>query len=172
MKAPERFQNSLPPSTAGDASFFRSGSGEGLSEPVMEFPALLGVFLISKTGTNWNSIEFGTPFGVSLLVPWRKCAHEPWVRGRGCRWYGTSVKAESHFTCFSARCAPQEVPDTFHLHSFWAFLGAWEGEGGTPENPKATSQEACLRKADPCSAWLPLQSLAVKKCTFCVNFRR
>ena len=36
---------SLSPSTAGDASFFRSGSGEGLSEPVMEFPAVLGVFL-------------------------------------------------------------------------------------------------------------------------------
>ena len=46
LKAPEHFQNCLPPSTAGDASFFRSGSGEGLSEPVMEFPAVLGVFLI------------------------------------------------------------------------------------------------------------------------------
>ena len=45
LKAPERFQNSLPPSTAGDASFFRSGSGEGLSESVMKFPAVLGVFL-------------------------------------------------------------------------------------------------------------------------------
>ena len=45
LKAPEHFQNSLPPSTAGDASFFRSGSGEGLSEPVMEFPAVLGVCL-------------------------------------------------------------------------------------------------------------------------------
>ena len=31
----------------GDASFFRSGSGEGLSEPVMEFPAVLGVFQTS-----------------------------------------------------------------------------------------------------------------------------
>ena len=45
-RLPEHFQNSLPPSTAGDASFFRSGSGEGLSEPVMEFPAVLVVFLI------------------------------------------------------------------------------------------------------------------------------
>ena len=45
LKAPEHFQNSLPPSTAGDASFFRSGSGEGLSELVMEFPAVLGAFL-------------------------------------------------------------------------------------------------------------------------------
>ena len=46
LRLPERFQNSLPPSTAGDASFFRIGSGEGLSELVMEFPAVLGVFLI------------------------------------------------------------------------------------------------------------------------------
>ena len=45
LRRPERFQNSLPPSTAGDASFFRIGSGEGLSELVMEFPAVLGVFL-------------------------------------------------------------------------------------------------------------------------------
>ena len=45
LRLPEHFQNCLPPSTAGGASFFRSGSGEGLSEPVMEFPAVLGVFL-------------------------------------------------------------------------------------------------------------------------------
>ena len=38
---PEHSHNSLPLSTAGDASFFRSGSGEGLSELVMEFPAVL-----------------------------------------------------------------------------------------------------------------------------------
>ena len=47
LRLPERFQNYLPPSTAGDASFFRIGSGEGLSEPVMEFPAVLGVSLMS-----------------------------------------------------------------------------------------------------------------------------
>ena len=45
LRLPERFQNSLPPSMAGDASFFRIGSGEGLSELVMEFPAVLGAFL-------------------------------------------------------------------------------------------------------------------------------
>ena len=45
LEAPEHFQNYLPPSTAGDAFFFRSGSGEGLLELVMEFPAALGVFL-------------------------------------------------------------------------------------------------------------------------------
>ena len=48
LRLPERFQNSLPPSTAGGASFSRIGSGEGLSELVMEFPAVLGVFLISE----------------------------------------------------------------------------------------------------------------------------
>ena len=46
LRLPEHFQNSLPPSTAGDVSFFESGSGEGLSELVMEFPAVLGVFLM------------------------------------------------------------------------------------------------------------------------------
>ena len=45
LKPPEHFQNSLPPSTAGHASFHRSGSGEGLSELVMEFSAALRVFL-------------------------------------------------------------------------------------------------------------------------------
>ena len=45
LRLPERFQNSLPAGTAGDASFFRIGSGEGLSELVMEFPAVLGAFL-------------------------------------------------------------------------------------------------------------------------------
>ena len=32
LRLPEHFLNSLPPSTAGDASFFRSGSGEGLED--------------------------------------------------------------------------------------------------------------------------------------------
>ena len=45
LRLPEHFQNYLPPCAAGDPSFFRSGSGEGLSEPVMEFPAVLGVLL-------------------------------------------------------------------------------------------------------------------------------
>ena len=55
----ERFQNSLPPSTAGDASFFRIGSGEGLSELVMEFPAVLGVFLSMTTNSNIPDILSG-----------------------------------------------------------------------------------------------------------------
>ena len=49
LRLPEHFQNCLLPSTAGGASFFRSGSGEGLPEPVMEFPAVLGVFLSPGT---------------------------------------------------------------------------------------------------------------------------
>ena len=34
LKPPKHFQNDFPLSTAGNASFFRSGSGEGLSELV------------------------------------------------------------------------------------------------------------------------------------------
>ena len=62
LKAPEHFQNSLPPSTAGDASFFRSGSGEGLSEPVMQFPAVLGVQLTNgcvQSQKGLVGVEFG-----------------------------------------------------------------------------------------------------------------
>ena len=54
LKAPEHFQNSLPHSTAKDASFSRSGSREGLSEPVREFPAVLGVLLKYWA---WNTPE-------------------------------------------------------------------------------------------------------------------
>ena len=46
FEASRAFPELSPPSTAGGASFFRSGSREGLPEPVMEFPAVLGVFLI------------------------------------------------------------------------------------------------------------------------------
>ena len=49
LRLPEHFQNSLPPVWLGTPLFFRSGSGEGLSEPVMEFPAVLGVFLTSNS---------------------------------------------------------------------------------------------------------------------------
>ena len=41
LTPPEHFQNSLPLSKAGEASFFRSGSGEGLSELVMALDAIL-----------------------------------------------------------------------------------------------------------------------------------
>ena len=51
LRLPEHFQNYLPPSTAGDASFCRIGSGEGLSELVMEFPAVLGVLLKVRNST-------------------------------------------------------------------------------------------------------------------------
>ena len=69
LRLPERFQNSLPPSTAGDASFSRIGSGEGLSELVMEFPAVLGVFLMElcRSGDGFQGhLNFSEDF--SLLV--------------------------------------------------------------------------------------------------------
>ena len=61
LKAPEHFQNSLPPSTAGDASFFRSGSGEGLSERGHGIPSGTGVFLMSglTIGTNLLHVNIG-----------------------------------------------------------------------------------------------------------------
>ena len=64
LRSPEHFQNSLPPRTAGNSSFFRSGSGEGLSEPVMEFPAVLGVFL---TTTASQSAAICARFGVCIF---------------------------------------------------------------------------------------------------------
>ena len=48
---------------AGDASFFRIGSGEGLSELVMEFPAVLGVFL-SWVSMGCNCKHFKRDFTV------------------------------------------------------------------------------------------------------------
>ena len=69
LKAPEHFQNSLPPSTAGDASFFRSGSGEGLSEPVMEFPAVLGVYLsLGRRRTNVQQLACNTDLSCSFFI--------------------------------------------------------------------------------------------------------
>ena len=47
LKPPEHFQNSLPLSTAGDASFFQKWFRKGpLRTVVMEFPAVLRAFLI------------------------------------------------------------------------------------------------------------------------------
>ena len=56
-------KNCLPLSAAGDASFFRSGSGEGLSELLMEFPAVLRVLLMQRDTrgkvSSWESISHG-----------------------------------------------------------------------------------------------------------------
>ena len=65
LRLPEHFQNSLPPSTAGGASFFRSGSGEGLPEPVMEFPAVLGVFLMEGMTAYRGIAELVSPIAAS-----------------------------------------------------------------------------------------------------------
>ena len=61
LRLPEHFQNSLPPVRLGTPLFFRSGSGEGLSEPVMEFPAVLGVSLTLTAPRNFcPKIIYGT----------------------------------------------------------------------------------------------------------------
>ena len=59
LRLSEHFQNSLPLITAGDAIFFRSGSGEGLSELVMEFLAVLRVFLKKALSSAPSKIIFG-----------------------------------------------------------------------------------------------------------------
>ena len=68
LRLPERFQTYLPPSTAGDASFFRIGSGEGLSELVMEFPAVLGVFLRKDPGNALRAFP-GIPLESMAAIP-------------------------------------------------------------------------------------------------------
>ena len=89
LRLREHFQNSLPPSTAGDASFVRIGSGEGLSEPVMEFPAVLdqGVFLIHATlgccCLDWAI--FPLRF---TLAPCHGCQRFGVCPGLGCREWG------------------------------------------------------------------------------------
>ena len=55
LRLPEHFQNSLPPIRMGTPLFFRSGSREGLSELVMEFLAVLRVFLIN-TGDQQRTV--------------------------------------------------------------------------------------------------------------------
>ena len=63
LKPPEHFRNSLPLSTGRGALFFRSGSGEGLSEPTMEFPAVLRVSL-----TLVHPLVFTMPLVCTLLI--------------------------------------------------------------------------------------------------------
>ena len=90
LRLPERFQNSLPPSTAGDASFFRSGSGEGLSEPVMEFPAVLGVFLMMETQPHLGCLNLSEkkslrwPRAVAFFQTQRALRDRLMSRGKNC----------------------------------------------------------------------------------------
>ena len=63
LRLPERFQNSLPPSTAQGASFFRIGSGEGLSEPGHGIPSSTGG--ISDTSYSCVQALTVTPRGSS-----------------------------------------------------------------------------------------------------------
>ena len=61
---PEHFQNCLPLSSAG-TPFLRIGSGEALSELLMEFPAVLRVFLNFGTGPKPPHVYLGK--GLSKL---------------------------------------------------------------------------------------------------------
>ena len=55
LTLPEHFQNSLPPPIRLETPlFFKNGSGEGLAELVMEFPAVLRVFL--TLNFEWDQI--------------------------------------------------------------------------------------------------------------------
>ena len=64
LKAPEYFQNSLPPVRLGTLLFSEVvRSGEGLSKLVMEFPAVLGVFLKRAEAKGGRSL-----FGSLCLV--------------------------------------------------------------------------------------------------------
>ena len=57
LRLPEHFQDFLPSSKAGDASLFRSGSGEGLPELVMAFPAVLSLVKADAVRRNvWNTL--------------------------------------------------------------------------------------------------------------------
>ena len=107
-------------------------------------------------------------------VPWRKRAFGPgtkyrflryfWafqgacVRRRGRPWYGTSARAESHFTCSSPRRAPRVVGHVY-FEFFWGILrGPGEGRRGAPgtvplQNAQVTSRKACLRNADTITIW-------------------
>ena len=100
---PEHFQNCLPPSTAGDASFFRIGSGEGLSELVMEFPAVLRVFLILKRALAQTCLLAWYQERFFLLSHfWAFLGACVW--GRGHPWYGTSAQPKSLHMFFTKMC--------------------------------------------------------------------
>ena len=80
LRLPEHFQNSLPPSTAGDASFFRSASGEGLSEPAMEFPAVLVVYPRLGTPKKKTSQDLYTTAPLFRAATLQKCGSENFLR--------------------------------------------------------------------------------------------
>ena len=78
LRLPERFQNSLPRSTAGGASFSRIGSGKGLSELVMEFLAVLGAFLTIGGSQKVLPALLQKLFGEFLLIFGREILRESW----------------------------------------------------------------------------------------------
>ena len=130
LRLPEHFQNSLPPSTAGDASFFGIGSGGGLSELVMEFPAVLGVFLILDDWLRMCSLR-GIILTKSCMDIW-KCTHRRSSCWRWTTWNSMMIRkclgCDSRFPLF----------DT----SFMC-LNAW----------------AALRNNASCASWVIVPSL-------------
>ena len=121
LRLPEHFQNSLPPSTAGGASFFRSGSGEGLSELSMEFLAVLRAFLIFEIFRGPATILF---LGVSKCLDGNDSALVIGFQSRSC--LGAS-KLTTKFLTIKFANAPiyivmEFLPRPFCRNVFWGFL--------------------------------------------------
>ena len=78
LRLPEHLQNCLPPSTAGGASLFRSGSGEGLSKLLIQFPALLRAFLRNERSRSYKEIS------QHPNLPWNFVTHGywKWLKGK------------------------------------------------------------------------------------------
>ena len=121
LKAPEHFQNSLPPSTAGDASLF-SGSGEGLSEPVMQFPAALRVFLTLGPRALETS---GEDYFRKILVSVKYFARNSGA-GNGCTDFMGAWKKLPSF------CSKTSMPIKFLVFGVGGILG-FGGGGGSAD---------------------------------------
>ena len=146
LKAPEHFQNSLPPSTAGDASFFRSGSGEGLSEPVMQFPAVLGVYLKERkevvSGVYEHLGEHPTPYSHR---PWNSIIKDMYKWTERVRMAGTEKKKA--YTTTTERKSFGEL--------FWPQRKTFQAGGGY-KNPIKTRKAISTTEIFP--LWTPFFS--------------
>ena len=81
-----------PPVRLGTLLFFRSGSGEGLSELVMDFPAALGVFLIKIARFGGGAVHTSPPQPQRIARFW--CTQMTRVRSSK----RTSLRSPSRFT--------------------------------------------------------------------------
>ena len=65
LRLPEHFQHSLPFSTAGDASFFRNGSGEGIPNntegisDALKPDLFVSRYLVGRAQTNLARLRLG-----------------------------------------------------------------------------------------------------------------